>query len=111
MVTFDRIRLTGLLPRSPLLAGFSIFLVAVSASAAQPDPNAPLPGTAAEVARALVDTSTRLHGELDTWRRLGSPNPPAPFRLVGLYRRRFYRCLSREVPFPRATSPRLPSIA
>jgi len=110
MVTLDRIRLTGLLPRSPLLAGFSIFLVAVSASAARPDPNAPLPGTAAEVARALVDTSTRLHGELDTWRRLGSPKPPEAVTLDALYQQRLYRLLSRDVPLARATLPKLPSI-
>src|SRR2546421_12377449 len=50
MVTPDRIRLTGLLTRSPLLAGFSIFLAGASTGAAPPDPNTPPPRPPAQVA-------------------------------------------------------------
>jgi hypothetical protein len=102
MVTRDRIRLTGLLPRSPLLAGFSIFLSVVSTSAAQPDPNTPLPSTPAQAAQALIQTSTRLEAEIEAW-RTGAPKPPNEVTLDALYQQRIYRLLSRNAALARAT--------
>jgi membrane-bound lytic murein transglycosylase B len=106
-----RIRLPGLLPRSPLLAGFSIFLAVASTSAAQPDPNAPLPHTPAQVAQALIQTSTRLHAEIEAWRTGGTPRPPNEVTLDALYQQRLYRLLSRNPVLAGATIPKLVSFA
>ena len=109
MVTLDKIRLTGLLRRSPPLAGFSIFVALVTSAAAQPAPNAPLPRGADATAHALVQTTERLRLEIAPWRSARTAKPSAALTLDALYQQRIYRLLSRDAALARSTVPRLPA--
>src|SRR6266487_2850281 len=106
--TFASLRLTGLLKRSPLPAGFSIFLIWASVASGQAPPNAPLPHGAVASAKALVETTGRLRTEIDAWRATGNPNPPQDVTLDALYQQRIYRLLSQNKNLARATLKLLP---
>src|SRR5436305_15262584 len=79
MVTENRIRLTGLLRRSPRLARASL-LVGVFAFV-PPAPQAPIPRDPAALAQALSATSTELRAAITRW----TPKPAAPPPDVVLY--------------------------
>jgi membrane-bound lytic murein transglycosylase B len=99
MVTTNRIRLTGLLTRSPRLAraslSLSALLVAGAAAAAPPSVNAPIPKEPAPLARALVQTTSDLEQAIGNWipTRAG---PPEALTLQALYQQRIYRLLARD---------------
>ena len=99
MVTTNRIRLTGLLTRSPRLARASPFLcallVAGSAAAAPPGVNAPIPREPAPLARTLVQTTADLEKAIGDWNPK-SAAPPQPVVLQALYQQRIYRLLTRD---------------
>jgi membrane-bound lytic murein transglycosylase B len=84
--------------------------VAAALLLSAPPPNTPLPHGAAQTAQALVDTSTRLHGEIDAWRKVATPRPPNDVTLDALYQQRIYRLLSSNAALGRATFPRLGSL-
>lgn len=95
--------------------GLALTVAAVAAAAflglspAQaPAPNAPLPVSAAEVARALTVTTRTLRPQLDNW-RAGRANLPAPAELVlrALYQQRITRLLARRRALATATLPLL----
>jgi membrane-bound lytic murein transglycosylase B len=96
MVTANRIRLTGLLTRSPLRRASLCALVLVgSAAAAPPGVNAPIPKEPAPLARTLVQTTANLEKAIGNW------NPkttaaPQPVVLQALYQQRIYRLLTRD---------------
>jgi len=104
MVTANRIRLTGLLPRSPRLARASL-LVAVVALA-PPAPQAPLPHEPAALAQALSSTSTQLRAAIARWTPK-SAAPPEDVVLYALYQQRAYRLLGSDDSLARRTLPRL----
>jgi hypothetical protein len=97
------------LRQSVLPTGFAALVILASVAAAQPPPNAPLPHDAVATANALVDTTGRLHAEIDAWRGTGKPTPPQDVTLDALYQQRIYRLLSRYKPLARATFKRLPT--
>src|SRR5436190_7269124 len=103
MVTANRIRLTGLLPRSPRLARASL-LVAVFPLA--PPPAAPLPQQPALVAKALSETDADLRAAIVRWT---PKSVPAPRELVldALYEQRLYRQLARDTKLAAAALPAL----
>ena len=112
MVTQDRIRLTGLLRRSPLTAGFAICAVIFAVAAvAAPPATAPLPREPAAIAEALVKTRSDLYRGIDGWLRSAkpSPNPPREVVLNALFEQRIYRDLARNDRRARATIARLPA--
>jgi membrane-bound lytic murein transglycosylase B len=103
MVTENRIRLTGLLRRSPRIARASLL---VAAFALAPPPDAPLPHEAAVVAQALTRTQSDLSAAISRW----SPKSAAAPRdvvLYALYEQRLYRLLARETRVADAAIPRL----
>jgi membrane-bound lytic murein transglycosylase B len=101
------VRLEVALRGSLLALVGSLLLAVASDGVAQPAPNAPLPRTPASAARALVDTSARLHGELDAWRKVATPKPPTDVTLDALYQQRIYRALSANRRLARGTLERL----
>src|SRR5438874_2416930 len=104
MVTENRIRLTGLLRRSPRLARASL-LVGVFAFV-PPAPQAPIPRDPAALAQALSATSTELRAAITRW----TPKTAAPPRdvvLYALYQQRTYRLLGRDENLARRTLPLL----
>lgn len=105
MVTRNRIRLTGLLRRSPRLARASL-LVALFAVA--PPPDAALPSTAALVAKALTETHSDLDAAIARWTPKSTP-APRDVVLYALYEQRLYRLLARESRLAAATLPALPA--
>lgn len=113
MVTTNRIRLTGLLTRSPRLARASLcalcaFLVIGSAAAAAPPGvNAPIPNEPAPLARALVQTTSDLGQAIDSWNPK-STAPPEPVVLQALYQQRIYRLLTRDSGLATSTLALLP---
>jgi membrane-bound lytic murein transglycosylase B len=96
MVTTNRIRLTGLLTRSPLRrASLCAFVVVGSATAAPPSVNAPIPTEPQALARTLVQTTSDLEQAIDDW----NPKSTAAPQLVvldALYQQRIYRLLTRD---------------
>ena len=97
MVTKNRIRLTGLLTRSPRLARASLCALVVvgSAAAAPPGVNAPIPTEPEPLARTLVQTTADLEQAIGGW----SPKSivaPQPVVLHALYQQRIYRLLTRD---------------
>jgi membrane-bound lytic murein transglycosylase B len=78
-----------------------------SAGGAGPPPRAPLPERPADVAAALVRTTSTLHAALARWR--GTAQPPAEVTLPALYQQRIERVLSRKAPLARAVVARLPA--
>jgi membrane-bound lytic murein transglycosylase B len=79
--------------------------------AAPPGPAQPIPHGQAELARALVGTTTDLQAAIDRWRLHGNPargGPRLDVTLFALYQQRIYRLLSREERLARATVARLP---
>jgi soluble lytic murein transglycosylase-like protein len=105
MVTANRIRLTGLLRRSPRLARASL-LVAVFAWA--PAPSAPLPSSPAVVAKTLTATHAGLESSLTRWVPKSAP-APRDVVLYALYEQRLYRLLAREPKLADAVLPTLPA--
>jgi membrane-bound lytic murein transglycosylase B len=105
MVTANRIRLTGLLPRSPRLARASL-LVALFALAPAPAPDAPLPGDAPSVAKALTQTRNDLRIAVAHWTPKSAP-PPRGLVLEALYEQRLFRLLARNTKLADATLSRL----
>ena len=97
MVTKNRIRLTGLLRRSPRLARASL-LVAAFALAPPPAP----------VAKALTQTDTDLRAAIARWTPKTAP-APRDLVLYALYQQRLYRLLARDPKLAAATSAALPS--
>jgi membrane-bound lytic murein transglycosylase B len=97
MVTANRIRLTGLLRRSPRLARASLLVAAVAV--APPPPGAPLPQDATAVARALTQTHAQLAAAIHECA------PPRGVVLYALYEQRLYRLLARETQLSDATLP------
>jgi membrane-bound lytic murein transglycosylase B len=99
MVTVNRIRLTGLLKRSPRLARASPFLcalfVAGGAAAAPPGVNAPLPLEPLPLAGALARTTADLEQAIGTWAPKSADAPRAVI-LYSLYQQRIYRLLTRN---------------
>jgi len=104
MVTTNRIRLTGLLPRSPRLARASLLVAAFAIPA--PAPNTPLPSRPALVAKALTQTETELRAAIVRWAPKSSP-APRDLVLYALYEQRLYRLLARETKLADATLPSL----
>jgi Transglycosylase SLT domain len=105
MVTANRIRLTGLLPRSPRLARASL-LVALFALASPPAPDAPLPQQPALVADALTGTDAELRAAIVRWAPKSAP-APRDLVLYALYEQRLYRLLARDTKLAAATLPAL----
>jgi membrane-bound lytic murein transglycosylase B len=99
MVTANRIRLTGLLTRSPRIARASAFLCALvvvgSAAAAPPSVNAPIPTKPEPLARTLVRTTSDLEQAIGQWnpKRIAAPQAVV---LQALYQQRIYRLLTRD---------------
>ena len=97
MVTANRIRLTGLLTRSPHLVRASPFLCALliagSAAAAPPSVNAPIPREPAHLAAKLVQTTAELEQAIGMWIPK-SADAPRPVVLQALYQQRIYRLLT-----------------
>jgi hypothetical protein len=96
MVTANRIRLTGLLTRSPLRRASLCALVVVgSAAAAPPSVNAPIPTEPEPLARTLVQTTAALEQAIGDWNPK-SIAAPQPVVLQALYQQRIYRLLTRN---------------
>src|SRR3954449_11523521 len=105
MVTVNRIRLTGLLPRSPRIARASLLVVAF-AFASPPAADAPLPHTATTVAKALSGTRTDLRAAVAAWAPKASPAPEEVL-LAARYERRLSRRLARDTRRADAVLPML----
>jgi soluble lytic murein transglycosylase-like protein len=99
-----RIRVTGLLPRSPHLARASLVVALVGL--APPAPQAPLPHDPAGLAHALSDTSTQLRAAIARWTPK-SAAPPDDVVLYALYQQRAYRLLGSNDKLARRTLPLL----
>jgi membrane-bound lytic murein transglycosylase B len=96
MVTANRIRLTGLLTRSPLRRASLCALVVVgSAAAAPPSVNAPIPTEPEPLARTLVQTTSDLEQAIGDWNPKSTAAPRAVV-LQALYQQRIYRLLTRD---------------
>src|SRR5712691_278608 len=97
MVTTNRIRLTGLLTRSPRIARASLcaLIVVSNAAAAPPAVNAPIPTKPAPLARTLTQTTADLEQAIGNWRPK-SIAAPQPVVLLALYQQRIYRLLTRD---------------
>jgi len=119
MVTLDKIRLTGLLPRSPAQAGLrhavaagvavaALALVPSTAAQGPPPPDARLPADPAATATAIRDTTASLTRAIDAWRASVRSAVPDDVTLYALYQQRIVRLLSRNGTLARATLRRLP---
>jgi membrane-bound lytic murein transglycosylase B len=106
MVTRNRIRLTGLLRRSPRLARASL-LVTAFALAPPPAPDTTLPQQPALVAKSLIQTDVDLRAAIARWTPKSAP-APRDLVLYALYQQRLYRLLARDTKLAAATSPALP---
>ena len=96
MVTTNRIRLTGLLTRSPLRRASLCALVVVgNAAAAPPSVNAPIPKEPAALARTLAQTTADLEQAIRDWSPKSNPAPQSVI-LQALYQQRIYRLLTRN---------------
>jgi len=99
MVTTNRIRLTGLLTRSPRIARasalFCALVVVVGAAAAPPSDNAPIPTEPEPLARTLVQTTAALEQAIGDWNPKSTAAPQAVV-LQALYQQRIYRLLTRD---------------
>jgi membrane-bound lytic murein transglycosylase B len=96
MVTANRIRLTGLLQRSPLRwASLSLFLVVSNAAAAPPSVSAPIPTEPAPLARTLARTTADLEKAIGDWNPKTTAAPQSVV-LLALYQQRIYRLLTRD---------------
>jgi membrane-bound lytic murein transglycosylase B len=105
MVTANRIRLTGLLTRSPLKRAspfLCALVVAGSAAAAPPGVNAPLPKEPAPLAGALVQTTSDLEQAIGSWNPKTAPAPAAVV-LYALFQQRLYRLLTRDLQLAKRT--------
>jgi membrane-bound lytic murein transglycosylase B len=103
MVTVNRIRLTGLLPRSPRIARASLLVIGF-ALAPPPAPKAALPHEPALVAQALARTRADLRAGIAEWKPK-SAAAPANVVLTALYEQRLYRLLARDTKLATATMP------
>ena len=105
MVTANRIRLTGLLTRSPRIARASLLVAAVS-FATPPAPDASLPQDPPAVAKALTQTRSDLQAAIGRWTPK-SALPPRDVVLYALYEQRIYRLLAGNARLADATLPSL----
>ena len=103
MVTANRIRLTGLLRRSPRLARASLL---VAPFALAPPPDSLLPQQPALVAKALTGTDAQLRAAIARWTPKSAP-APRDLVLYALYEQRLYRRLARDTKLAAATLPAL----
>jgi Membrane-bound lytic murein transglycosylase B len=81
------------------------------APADAPRPDQAIPGSAAELARALERNEKALHAAIDEWRRTGDPGrgkPPERVVLHALYQQRIYRHLARNPRLAERVRQRLP---
>ena len=111
MVTVNRIRLTGLLTRSPRIARASLLVAALvlcATAAAAPSPDAPVPREPAALALALETTTHDLTEAIRRWRPKSSA-APTDVVLLALYEQRIYRLLAGDRRLSRATLNRLPN--
>ena len=111
MVTVNRIRLTGLLTRSPRIARASLLaavLCSCTTAAAAPSPDAPVPREPAALALALETTTHDLVEAIVRWRPKSSA-APTDVVLLALYEQRIYRLLAGDRRLSRATLNRLPN--
>ena len=96
MVTANRIRLTGLLRRSPLRwASLCALVFVANAAAAPPSVNAPIPKEPAPMARTLVQTTADLEKAIGNWNPKSTAAPQTVV-LLALYQQRIYRLLTRD---------------
>jgi membrane-bound lytic murein transglycosylase B len=96
MVTANRIRLTGLLTRSPLRrASLCALVLVASAAAAPPGVNAPIPIEPAPLASTLARTTAGLEKAIGNWNPKNTA-APQPVVLLALYQQRIYRLLTRD---------------
>jgi membrane-bound lytic murein transglycosylase B len=103
MVTANRIRLTGLLTRSPLRRASLCALVLVgNAAAGPPAVNAPIPKEPASLARTLAQTTADLEKAIVDWNPK-SAAAPQPVVLQALYQQRIYRLLTRDSSLAKRT--------
>jgi len=100
----NRIRLTGLLPRSPRIARASL-VVAVTLTS-PPSPDAALPRQPALVAQALTQTRADLRAGIAAWAPK-SADAPSGVVLHALFQQRLYRLLARDTKLAAATLPLL----
>ena len=105
MVTANRIRLTGLLRRSPRLARASV-LVAPVGLAPPPVPDAPLPRAPVAVAEVLSSTSADLREAIARWAPKSAP-PPSDVVRYALFQQRLYRLLARDTKLAHGSLPLL----
>ena len=111
MVTVNRIRLTGLLTRSPRIARASLLAAALfpcATAIAAPSPNATVPREPAALALALETTTNDLTESITHWRPKSSA-APTDVVLLALYEQRIYRLLAGDRRLSRATLNRLPN--
>src|SRR4051794_17129055 len=111
MVTANRIRLTGLLTRSPRIARASLLAAALclcATAAAAPSPDAPLPREPAALALALETTTHDLTKAIGNWRSKSSA-APTDVVLLALYEQRTYRLLAGDRRLSPAALKRLPN--
>src|SRR4051794_36842468 len=103
MVTANRIRLTGLLRKSPargssITTGFAgvnitaVTLVSLGLAAAPPTPSAPVPRPPMSLADTLTATTNELRDGVTAWSPK-SADPPQSVVLYALYQQRIYRLL------------------
>lgn len=108
-----RIRLTGLLRRSPRIARASLcaltlaLVFAPTTAAGAPPPNEPIPRDPSALARTLVATTDDLRAAIVRWRPK-SAAAPDDVVLLALYQQRIYRLLVRDARLSRATVRLLP---
>jgi membrane-bound lytic murein transglycosylase B len=84
----------------------SLAVLATAALLAAPPPNAPLPGDAGGVARALTMSTEAVQTGVDDWRRTGG-SLPADLELDALYQQRLYISLTQRPALARAVVARL----
>jgi hypothetical protein len=111
MVTKNRIRLTGLLPRSPALRGFSTLLLvlafSVSNASGAPAPNESIPRDPETLAKTLESTTSELRSAIAKWSPKSAPAPNEVV-LLALYQQRIFRLLAANVRLSRPTLKLLP---
>jgi membrane-bound lytic murein transglycosylase B len=84
----------------------SLAVLAAAALLAAPPPNAPLPGDADGIARALTVRTEAVQSGIDGWRRTGG-SLPADLELDALYQQRLYISLTQRPALARAVVARL----
>jgi len=110
-----RVRLTGLLRRSPRNARASLCVAALAIASASgpavaappPEANAPIPHEPEALSQALTETTADLRAAIDKWVPKGKA-APNDVTLYALYQQRIYRLLAPNKDLARRTVARLP---